>query len=211
MRTALTHMACGLVRIILATGIALLLWPSDTFESGEWIHLSTPVDSSSAAPQTSSDESEPFVKPSYRLDALFVDLPSLKLEGVTGDGKFLSYDLGDANLRSVGYVIKLITEPIDLSKVPNKYKEQSVIQTKGGPVTVMPLEQATYEVHFVFRGLDVDGFELFRIDSPTHNVASGANASIQGQTPCTIPAVLAAKVDKLTLKVSVDKCLSAKE
>jgi hypothetical protein len=99
--------------------------------------------------------------------------------------------------------------PLDKSKLPEKYKKEKVIPTQAGPVTALPLQEATYEVYFVFRLLDRDGFELLTINSSKHNIRSGETTLIQAQTEPMVTSKIASLTDKITLHMVVQKCLSA--
>lgn len=137
------------------------------------------------------------------------DIPALDVTALSGKAKFLSDLSASSASAPLGYVVTISTKPLDTSKLPDKYKKRKIIPTKAGPLTALPLEQATYEIHFVFRLLDRDGFQLLSVDSPKHNVESGKTNQIQAQTGSAIPTYTAAHTAKIALHMAVDKCLSA--
>jgi hypothetical protein len=137
------------------------------------------------------------------------DIPALQVKTLSGKAKFLPHASTNDAQSIIGYIVTVSSDSLDKEKLPEKYKKEKVISTKGGPLTVLPLEQATYEVYFVLRLLDRDGFELLSISSPKHHLQSGETAQIQGQTAPSVPSRIAAVTDSMTLHLVIDKCLSA--
>ena len=137
------------------------------------------------------------------------DIPALGVTALSGKAKFLSDSSPSSANAPLGYIVSVTAKALDTSKLPEKYKRQKVISTKAGPLTALPLEQATFEIHFVFRLRDRDGFQLLNIDSPKHDVESGKTSQIQAQTQSPISAQIAAHTATIELHMVVDKCLSA--
>ncbi len=138
------------------------------------------------------------------------DIAPPEVTALSGRAKFLSYNSENADPTAIGYVISVSTDSLDMARLPEKYKTERIIQTKQGPLTILPLEEATYEVYFVLSLLDRDGFELLAANSPKHNIRSGTTNQLQGQTDSLITSRFAAQTDKITLHMVVKKCLSAK-
>lgn len=137
------------------------------------------------------------------------DIAPLKVKSVTGKAKFLSAASAPSDRWALGYIVKIVTAPLDLSKVPEKYKKERIISAKNGPITVLPIDQATYEVELIFRFLDRDGFELLTITSREHNVKSGRTSEIQAQTEPSFDSRVASSVTSIAIHVHVKKCLTA--
>jgi hypothetical protein len=137
------------------------------------------------------------------------DIPAPHVTALSGKAKFLSESSPSGADAPLGYVISVSADALDKGKLPEKYKKEKVIPTKGGPLTALPLEQATYEVHFVFRLLDRDGFQLLTVNSPKHNIESGKATQLQSQTEATVSSRIASHTQKIALHMVVDKCLSA--
>ncbi len=144
-------------------------------------------------------------------DAVIVgsDIVPLSVKSVAGTAKFLSPVSAPIGRCALGYIVKIVTAPLDLSEVPEKYKKERTISVKGGPITVLPIEQATYDVEFIFRFLDRDGFELLSITSREHSVQSGRTSEIQAQTEPTIDGRVASSVTSIAVHVYVKKCVTA--
>jgi hypothetical protein len=137
------------------------------------------------------------------------DIPALDVTALSGKAKFLADSSPSGATAPLGYIVTVSGKPVDKSKIPDKYKKEKVIPTKAGPLTALPLDEATFETHFVFRLLDRDGFELLTVESPKHDIQSGRTSDIQAQTNSAIPAHTAAHTAKIALHMVVDKCLSA--
>lgn len=139
------------------------------------------------------------------------DIAPPHVTALSGKAKFLP-DVSSGDGRSaIGYVISVSADPLDRSKLPEKYKKERIIHVKAGPLTVLPLEEATYEVYFRLSLLDKDGFELLTVDSPKHNIQSGKISQIQAQTDPLVTSRVAVHTDKITVHMVVEKCLSATE
>jgi hypothetical protein len=134
------------------------------------------------------------------------DIPPPVVTAVSGRAKFLFHDSDDPT--GLGYVVTVSVDPLDVARIPKKYKTERIIQTPQGPLTILPLEQASYEVHFLLRLIDRDGFELLSVESSKHNIRSGTNHQIQGQIDRTTSRRLAAQTQTIALHMVIDRCLS---
>ena len=137
------------------------------------------------------------------------DIAPPHVTALSGKAKFLpDVSLGDGR-SAIGYVISVSADPLDRSKLPEKYKKERVIHVKAGSLTVLPLEEATYEIYFRLSLLDKDGFELLTADSPKHSIQSGKTNQIQAQTDPFVTSRVTSQTDKITVHMVVEKCLSA--
>ena len=143
--------------------------------------------------------------------AVFVgsDIAPLSVKSVAGKAKFLSPASAPSGRCALGYTVQMVTAPLDLSKVPEKYKKERTISAKSGPITVLPIEQATYDVEFIFRFIDRDGFELLTVTSREHSVQSGKTSEIQAQTEPSIDSRVTSSVTSIAVHVHIKKCVTA--
>jgi hypothetical protein len=168
-------------------------WPA------EWYELS-PHDSKSGKPSIS-----------FAPDTFWIDLPQLDLASLNGRVKFLSFAKPTWEKCPIGYVIDLDALPIPKDKVPEKYKQTKTFDSPAGLVTIPPLDEATYEVHFEFHLIDPDGFEIVTVNSPKHLVQSGQTERIQSQTEPAVTIAQANRVATVKVDVTVDTCVSAED
>ena len=194
--------------ILLDFGIAGLV--TSRFPS-RWFVLAEPQSESTVPAENSVGITKPAAI-SYSESVVFSDVPSLEVKSFSGKAKFLPSRASADGRSRLGYVIGISSEPLNQEKLPEKYKKERVIPMKnGGPLTVLPLKEATYEVYFVFALLDRDEFELMKVDSPKHHLESGGAVQIQGQTEPAVPPDVMAVTKKITMHLAIDKCLSARE
>jgi hypothetical protein len=137
------------------------------------------------------------------------DIPAPHVTALSGRAKFLSDSAPSGAGAPLGYIVTVSADALDMSKLPEKYKREKIISTKGGPLTALPLQQATYDVHFVFSLLDRDGFQLLTINSPHHNIESGKTNQFQSQSESLVTARIASHTQKIGLHMVIDRCLSA--
>ncbi len=177
--------------------------------SSKWITLTHPI-SDTSVPKGNSVDVDGRIDISYSSSVLFdSDIPTLKVSSLSGKAKFLPHASTVDGQFPLGFIIEVSTSPLDKSKLPDKYKKERIIEAKAGPVTVLPLEEATYEVYFTFRLLDHDGFELLTVDSAEQYIRSGEISKIQAQTAPVIASEIAELTDRITMHIAVNKCLSA--
>ncbi|MFL6519510.1 MAG: hypothetical protein ACJ8NS_04760 [Chthoniobacterales bacterium] len=196
-----------LVGIVIGIAGALVALRS-SFPS-QWFAL-VATESDAAVPHGNSVDVGAPLSVSYGEAAIVEsDIATPSITSLSGKAKFLSATSTSGTSAPLGYVVDIGADGLDITKLPEKYRKEKVIQTKGGPLTAMPLEQATYEVHFVFRLLDRDGFQLLSLDSPKHTLESGKITHIQSQTQIVVPSRVAAHTRTIVLHLVIDKCLSA--
>jgi hypothetical protein len=193
--------------IILGFAIGVVLLKPKV--SSKWIVLTQPVYDTSV-PKGNSVNVDGHISVGYSSLVIFdSDIPPLKVRSLSGKAKFISHASTTDGLFPLGYIIQVSTETLDKSKIPDKYKKEKIIEEKAGSVTIPPLEQATYEVRFILRLLDHDGFELLKVNSAEHNITSGQTIEIQAQTAPVITRQIAASTDRITMYMVVNECLSA--
>ena len=141
----------------------------------------------------------------YLSDAIFSDLgvPDFK---TTGRVKFIPPP-GDSSDYQIGYVLELDMKPLDMSKVPEKYKHPEVHEnyTIGG-LSGKNNDQATYKIKFSFTLKDKDGFVLQTIDGKEHYVESGGKQTIQDLTEGRITPAIYRRVATVTVHSLVETC-----
>ena len=175
-----------------------------------WYTL-VPATSGYSVPNGNSVDVGRRISVSYTSSVMFgADIPIPDITALSGQAKFLPDVSPDSGPSAVGYVITVSFESLDRTNLPQKYKQERIVQTEHGPVTLLPLDEATYEVYFDLRLLDRDEFELMTTYSPKHTIRSGKTSQIQGQTDSLITSKLAAQTDKISLHMTVVKCLSCR-
>ena len=176
-----------------------------------WFTLVYPT-SNMTVPSGNIIDAEGRIPVSYT-SALFdeSDIDPPKVTALSGKAKFLPGVSSGDGRAAIGYVISVSTSPLDQSRLPEKYKKERILQLKAGPVTVLPLKEATYEVYFRLTLLDRDGFELVTVDSPKQSIQSGKNDQIQAQTIPLITSGVAVRTDKIAVHMVVEKCMSTRE
>jgi len=205
--TWITFSACLGVIIGIAVA-ARFLAPS--FPS-QWFTLIAPPPPNAGVPSGNSVTVGEHVSISYS-DATILesDIPAPHVVALSGKAKFVPCSPLSGERSPLGYIVTVAADPLDKSKLPEKYKKDKGIPTKGGPLVELPLEEATYEVYFVFRLLDRDGFELLTINSSKHDIESGKTTLIQAQTERMVMRETASLTDRITLHMVVQKCLSTR-
>jgi hypothetical protein len=175
----------------------------------KWFIL-TPETPDIGAPKGSAVDVSGKVPVSYT-NAVFIDsdIPAIGVKSISGKAKFISHALTVDGRCPIGYIIEVVAQPIDKAKLPEKYRKEKVIQTKGGPLTELPIEQATYEVDFTFHLLDRDGFELTAVQSKEHDIESGTTTEIQSQTEPMVSLKMASLTNSVAVDMLVKKCLTA--
>jgi hypothetical protein len=138
------------------------------------------------------------------------DIGTPMVKALSGKAKFLPPVSATDHRVAIGYTCSVSLDPLDRSKLREKYKKERIVQSEKGPITVLPLDEATYEVYFILRFLDRDGFELLITDSPKHHIQSGKINHIQAKTEPLITQQAAAITDKITIHMIFTKCLSAR-
>lgn len=192
--------------IIGALATAKLLTPS---LPSHWFTF-IPAASETSVPSGNSVDVASRISISYSITVIAEsDIAAPRVTALSGKAKFLPDVSLDDDRSAIGFVISVSADPLDRSTLPEKYKKERIIHVKAGPLTLLPLEEATYEVYFRLSLLDKDGFELLTVDTPKHNIQSGKTSQIQAQTDPLVTSRVAAQTDKITLHMVVEKCLSA--
>lgn len=194
------------------TGLALVVvsirWKNSEFPS-RWFTLEQPASETIASLEHTVGTGKR-ASVSYSTEVMIEsDISPLEVKGILGKAKFLPHASTNNSGSIIGYVVTVSSDSLDREHLPEKYKTEKIISTKGGPLPSPPLDQATYEVYFVLRLLDKDGFELLSLNSPNHYLRSGETARIQGQTASAVSKSIASVTASITLHLVVEKCLSA--
>ena len=97
----------------------------------------------------------------FTSDALFnsdIALPEIKK--LSGKSKFIKAPQSGSNELTLGYIVSVDVDKLDLQKVPQKYKVGKKEKYKAGEFAVQPIEAVVYEVTFEFVLKDKDDFEI---------------------------------------------------
>lgn len=197
----------------LGVPIGYFVWnrAGDVAYPTDWFSLEMPMSIDSIPKGYSVAVEKGAASVSYSDEALFSEIPTLEVETIAGRVKFLPHTFTNNRGCSIGYVIDVAAKPLLKDKLPDKYKKPAVVSTGIGPLTILALDEATFEVHFIFRLLDADGFELLKVVSSKHEVCSGETSCIQSQTEPSVRPELAALTETVMLHMAVDKCLSVRD
>jgi hypothetical protein len=115
---------------------------------------------------------------------------------------------GGGDERQLGYVVEVAMKPLDLSKVPDKYKHERKSVENGQEVTTMPLESATYKAKLTFILKDGDGFTVATLESKEHFIASGQTTPLQDMTASTIVPEVLRRTKHVTAEILIETCES---
>lgn len=210
MNLRLKSVAWNVVVFGAGAGIALLM-SSGIFGPripGGWFTLQAPTKES--VPPGYSISGDNSFSVSFSDQTLFEsDIAAPEVKGIAGRAKFLSR-WSNKKAIPLGYVVTVTVAALDKKNLPDKYKKDRILSSKVGPITELPLNEATYEFHFVFRFLDRDGFELLTSNSPQHWIHSGDINHIQAQTSSVVSPAVASQTYAITVHMAVEKCVSAR-
>lgn len=134
-----------------------------------------------------------------------IALPDIK--AISGTAKYAGDGLGASSTFRLGYKIAVEVAPLDLSKVPEKYKKEKPVG-HGKKFTLLPIDQVTYEVRFDFRLKDKDGFVLLELRSEAQSIESGKTNTFQGFAPTTVPVGIASRTSAILLSMTLTKCIT---
>jgi len=143
----------------------------------------------------------------FTSEALFnSDIPLPEIKKLSGKSKFIKAPNATSDELNLGYVISVDIDKLDLQKIPEKYKVERKEQHKAGEFTVLPIEDAVYEISFDFALKDKDGFEILELKSPSHNLYTGKMNSFQDSVKQTISSAIADRVANIGLHMTIEKC-----
>ncbi len=148
----------------------------------------------------------------FSSEALFnSDIPLPEIKKLSGKSKFLkpTSKSRDEDL-SLGYIVKVDVDKLDLRKVPEKYKVEKKEKYKAGEFVISPPEEVVYSVTFKFQLKDKDGFEMVKLKSPSHNIYSGKVNTFQDVLKQPIPRHASEKTSSIVLSMTVEKCETCK-
>lgn len=149
---------------------------------------------------------------SYNSGALFeADIPLPEIEAIEVKVKLIPPPSGDGQrTRVIAYVAQVRVASLEKKNIPGKYLNERVEQHKAGPITTLPLEQATYAVQFTFDLLDKDGFKLAEVTGPDQWLQSGKSNAFQEVTSKPLDLDLARRIAKVRTHLCVLRCESCR-
>lgn len=154
--------------------------------------------------QSTSWQTITFDGTSYRSEAIFSDLgvPDLK---ATGRVKFVPVS-EHGNTYQLGYQIQIDMKPLDMSKVPTKYKQERKAVENGFAYTIDPIESATYQAQFEFTLADRDGFTIATIFGNKDYVRSGQKEMHQNLVTESVSPEMLRRTKKISGHVTILTC-----
>ena len=141
----------------------------------------------------------------FSSEALFdadIKLPDIK--ALTGKAKLIN----EPGRIRLGYLITVVVDKLDPTKMPEKYRKERDVNAKGGKFTITPSEQVTYQIHYEFTFRDKDNFVIFTLKSPRDNLASGKDNQFQRIVEESIPYNIAVSTSEIAFNMSIDKCVT---
>lgn len=138
------------------------------------------------------------------------DLPMPDIIELKVKARFLPTPDDRADATLFGYVAQLVSAPLDLARVPDRYKVKRTFETGRGPAVLNPIEQSIHRAHMTFDLLDKDRFVLLTVEGQTHYIRSGAAETLQGLASGHVPVAVARRVAALQPRLIVDACESCR-
>jgi hypothetical protein len=139
----------------------------------------------------------------YASPVILSDLPVPRIKSLAGKAKFIE---GDGRTAELGFIINVDMAPLDMAKVPQRYKVETKQVIEGYDTTSPPIEQAYYEIEFEFELKDEDGFTLAKLDAKgLPSLQSGTNNVFQAKVE-GVPYDTANKVREIWLHPTLTKC-----
>ncbi len=143
---------------------------------------------------------------SYGGDWIFSDLPMPEIRSVTGKAKFID-SIGPGQTTELGYIITVEMAALDLSKVPQRYKEEKKVLIDGYETTSLGIDQASYEIQFDFDLKDKDGFTLKILHAEgLPPLVSGTKNVFQAKVDEPIACETAAKLHNIWVYPIIKSC-----
>jgi hypothetical protein len=78
---------------------------------------------------------------SYQESVIFSDLPVPDIRSLTGKAKFMEA-IGPGETTQIGYIVVVDMDPLDVAKVPRRYKQEKHEKINGFDVTTLPVASA---------------------------------------------------------------------
>jgi hypothetical protein len=145
----------------------------------------------------------------YSTEALFgSDIALPEITSVSGQAKFIPQSGTDTF--ALGYVVKVSVGPLDMSKVPEKYKVERTVTVEGQTVTSPPIEGVVYTISPQFSLMDTDGFEFAKLEGEKHFLYSGMENRFQSIIKDHVSAEIARKISSISMQLVVQKCETCK-
>lgn len=142
----------------------------------------------------------------YNTSVVFSDLPMANVKSVSGKAKFVD-DIGPGQTTELGYIINVDMDTLDMSKVPQRYKEEKKAVIEGFETTTSAISQAYYDIQFDFDLKDEDGFVLKTLHSQgLPSLVSGTNNLFQAKVGEPVGYETAVKTHDILVRPSIVKC-----
>jgi hypothetical protein len=143
---------------------------------------------------------------SYATDVIFSDLIMPEVRSVNGAAKFMD-DIGPRETTQLGFIVNVDLDPLDLSKIPQRYKEEKKVTISGYETTELPTEKAYYEIAFEFDLKDKDGFTLKVLHANgSQSLESGIKNIFQAKIDEPIDYNTAIKLHEIWVYPSITEC-----
>jgi hypothetical protein len=195
-----------IVAALVGVAVVILIEMKSTSVQTSWIKLRTEI---------WSDEMSPTYSEAAIKQRLIYHAPELSMWVTQGEGKFIEQD--PPGKFSLGYKFSISLDDIDKSQLSEEYLREKNIDIGGGKViTRLPAQQFDYDIKFLFKLKDKDGFTILEMEGENHDLAvavsgtkyGNTSTSFQGVSPRSISASTAARVKSITYKLWVDKCIN---
>lgn len=187
-KTVLTCLLC----LCIGGTVATVYFQTQYGLSREWIPLTKPESNRRGI--------------GYSFESLFAsDISLPEVTSISGKAKLVEGT--DAAGFGVGYVTEVSINPLDLSKVPEEYKEDRVEMIDGHEVKALGITQVTFQATLTFLLKDADGFVLKEVVSESHFIESGKTNRLQSIAPGSISNSLASRVKAIDVKLNIEKCV----
>jgi hypothetical protein len=133
------------------------------------------------------------------------DIPMPDMKDPHGQAKFV--DRGVGRGLELGFLVKASMDKLDTSKLPEKYKKE----TLWGKLTLAPTKEVTYNAHLEFTLKDKDGFTLLTTKSEPMYVESGQENTLQGFAQDSVPEATAQRTKIIEVRLVLDKCETCRQ
>lgn len=151
------------------------------------------------------------ISQSYSSVAVFTsDIPLPDINSITAQVKFVDPPISITEV-SIGYLVKIEIEALDLESVPDNYREEQSISSSGGRYTILPISEVNYAVSFTLTLKDEDGFTLETVTGPEHSIRSGQVNEIQDMTESNLAFVISSRVAEIELNMTVLECQTCRD
>jgi hypothetical protein len=139
----------------------------------------------------------------YATQVIFSDLPVPTIKSLTGKAKFME---GEGQSADFGFIIHVDVAPLDMAKVPRRYKVENRQVIEGHETTSSPIDKAYYQIEFEFKLKDGDGFTLATLQAKgLPPLETGTDNVFQAKLD-GVPYNTANKVRQISVHPTLTKC-----